>query len=583
MNLKPFVFLVMSLIAVLALARGWKSEGGALRTNLIESDGIGYYMYLPAIFISQNLSHQEVDNRYIFNQDGRAVNKYFAGTAYLMAPFFGVAALIDYPNEGPINPYSRTFQLAIAIAALFYFFIGLFTLFRLMREMRFTDVSICISMVALVFGTNLLVYTVYHPSLSHVYSFACNTLFLWCAHRLFRSPSNRMLMCASALLGLAVAIRPINLLIVLTIPLLGVKREELHHAMKFGLQYRRLLLACATIGLILLPQFVLWRIQSGSWFLQSYKNEGFYFNDPEITNFLFSFRKGLFIYSPILLISVCGALFFAPLRMQRVFFALFFVVFVYISASWWNWYYGPSFGQRVVVDFASVMVVGLAFLVQHFYKLKYRAILIGFLGILVILNLIQSYQYAQNILCSWNMNFEKYKYVFLSIDKSKQGVFGGQDDIAPFGQAIQAIATRTEDFNNDEMPAGVDGRMDRSKNMEGLEFSPAWELPAPSKWVDFKTHYAEIELSVWEECTNACKEALLVFEIKSTGSDRYFYRAIRLMDVPDGEPHQWIQRKYSIETDVIKREGDTIRAYLWNKDKANFLLDNVRITLFDIQ
>lgn len=571
------------IVATIAVTRGWQTENSALRTNLIESDGIGYYMHLPSIFISHNLSDQEVDNRYIFEHNGRAVNKYYAGTALLMSPFFFGATLINSLNNQPLSPYSGGFQLAIAIAGLFYFFIGVYALFQLMRAMLLSEKSIFISLFAVVFGTNLLVYAVYHPSFSHVYSFACNSLFLLFTYKLLKKPNNRMLILAFAVLGLSLVIRPINILIVLIVPFLGVKKEELQHFVKYMFSHYRWLLIGMVLLCIVLPQLIIWKIQSGSWLLNGYKNEGFYFMNPQISNFLFSFRKGLFIYTPILILCILGALMFAQTRIQKIFFALFILSFFYLSAAWWNWYYGPSFGQRVVVDFMSVMALGLAFLIQRMNKLKHLVITISVLVVLTIVNLIQSYQYTQNILCSWNMNFDKYKYVFLSTNQSKRGVFGGQNDIAPYGEWIHPISSIEEDFDIIHMTERESNYTSQAKNMSGQEFSAAWELPAPPEWIDGRTHYAEIELSVFEEYINACKEAYLVFEIQSKSNNPYFYRAIRLMDVPDGEAQQWISRNYSIETDVMKSREDTIRVYLWNKEKADFLLDDFRLTLFNIQ
>jgi hypothetical protein len=574
MKSKIFVWLVIALTALIAITKGWRSNDGSLRTNLIQGDGVGYYMYLPSMFVFHNLSNQEIDNRFVFDHDGEGVNKYFAGTSYLMSPFFFAAFAFESIRGEQLDPYCKSFQVSIAIAALVYFVIGVFALVMLMREMLFSERSIFISIAAIVFGTNLLVYTVYHPSYSHVYSFACNSLFLLFARRLFKSPSMRNLALTTVVLGLSIAIRPINMMVVMAVPFLSVSNTELQKLMRFVMNYRRILLVSGILFFIWFPQLLIWRIESGSWLLHSYKNEGFYFDKPQIVNFLFSFRKGLFIYSPILLIGIIGGLFFAPSRVQRIFFGLFFLLFVYISSSWWNWYYGPSFGQRVMVDFLGVLSLGFAIIIERVARTRYFAIVAALIVAFVLLNLAQSYQYTQNILCSWNMNYEKYKYAFLSFDKSKQGVFGGQDDIAPYGESRKVVMTRSDDFS--VYPTG-------SYVFSGDEFGPTWEVDVPAEWTPNRTQYAEIEIRVLEEFQNACFDAYAVIELNSVDGERYFYRAMRLLDVPNGLPLRWISKKYSIELDPIRKQGDKVKVYIWNKGLGQLEIDDFRLTLCAIQ
>ena len=54
---------------------------------------------------------------------------------------------------------------------------------------------------------------------------------------------------------------------------------------------------------------MLWKWQTGSWVVYSYKDEGFDFMHPHFWEFLFSFQKGWLLWSPIIGI----AFFFAAL------------------------------------------------------------------------------------------------------------------------------------------------------------------------------------------------------------------------------------------------------------------------------
>ncbi|MCB0815419.1 MAG: hypothetical protein KDB87_19920, partial [Flavobacteriales bacterium] len=54
-----------------------------------------------------------------------------------------------------------------------------------------------------------------------------------------------------------------------------------------------------------------WKVYGGAWIFDSYQNPGegldlFY---PHLHRFLFSFRKGWFIYTPLMLVAAAGLLF----------------------------------------------------------------------------------------------------------------------------------------------------------------------------------------------------------------------------------------------------------------------------------
>src|SRR3954463_5724293 len=97
----------------------WNGEEDDAYKKIIRGDGKGFYMYLPAIFITQDLGQQEPDNRFIFKTEGGSINKYFAGTAVCMAPFFAAGYAADFSGDAP-DGYSEPFQKALSIAALFY-------------------------------------------------------------------------------------------------------------------------------------------------------------------------------------------------------------------------------------------------------------------------------------------------------------------------------------------------------------------------------------------------------------------------------------------------------------------------------
>ena len=105
--------------------------------RVIVSDGKGYYSYLPALFIYHDTDFGFIDKYesdyypaggqlykdFRFDTGNGIVNKYFPGPAVLWLPFFtgahAVATIFGVPTDG----YSMPYQLAIAFAAFFYFWL----------------------------------------------------------------------------------------------------------------------------------------------------------------------------------------------------------------------------------------------------------------------------------------------------------------------------------------------------------------------------------------------------------------------------------------------------------------------------
>ena len=123
-------------------------------------------------------------------------------------------------------------------------------------------------------------------------------------------------------------------------------------------------------------QFVYYYLATGYFIIWSYGGEGFTnWMRPEIINVLFSTQKGLFIYYPVLLFSMIGLLFLRRDLSYKI--IIFLVVSTYITASWWCWYYGGSFGMRPFVDVLAVFSMPLAMTLDKFYTKKVMWLLIG--------------------------------------------------------------------------------------------------------------------------------------------------------------------------------------------------------------
>jgi hypothetical protein len=182
-------------------------------------------------------------------------------------------------------------------------------------------------------------------------------------------------------------------------------------------------------GVIIVGGFVafmslVWYIQCKQFFLNTYQSEeGFYFLNPQILNILFSYKKGLFIYTPILILAFVGL--FAWLRNGRYFEAVtwlsFFALLTYILSAWWSWFYGCSYGLRAYIEFFPILFIPIAALVQTEKKiLRTAVVLFGFACLY--LNLVQTYQYKEYILHWIDMDKSSYWKVFGKTERKYKGL-----------------------------------------------------------------------------------------------------------------------------------------------------------------
>lgn len=113
-----------------------------------------------------------------------------------------------------------------------------------------------------------------------------------------------------------------------------------------------------------IPQIIIWKIQSGHFLHYSYTGESFsYIYNPKIMDVLFSDAKGLFIFSPILLISlIVLIMFWRETKLYRLSFCMVFILSTYICASWWCWWFGAAYGQRTFVDIMCIFAPPLCLL-----------------------------------------------------------------------------------------------------------------------------------------------------------------------------------------------------------------------------
>lgn len=426
--------------------------------EVIKADGMGYYDYLPAAIIYGDLLdckkdsvHNSIANMregYFLPYKEKCVTKYPCGTAILLSPFFLYAHLTAPIKAYPNNGYSKPYQLSVFYGAVFYLFLGLIFIKKLLSLYSISRPSIFMVQLFITLSTSLIHYTYYDSAFSHVYSFFAISAFSFFVRSFFVHKKINHFMYACILLGIVFLLRNVNILIVLFIPFLAGSWENLVLNIKY-LFHSKVKLLCGVLFFlcIIFIQLLLWHLQTGDFFVFSYQGESFNFFDPAFFNILFSYRKGLFIYSPLLFFSLFGLIYFITDKKNFLFISwvLFFIVLTYMLSSWWSWYYGYSYGMRVYIDFYAVFCIPLGILIDR--QRSYIKILIVLLLLpTVLINILQTYQYKEYILNWGNMNKDSYWNVFLKTGDQFKGLtwkkefhFNDQSTQKVFSQSIPDV------------------------------------------------------------------------------------------------------------------------------------------------
>ena len=435
----------------------WNGTSGQNYKNIIRGDGEGYYNYFPAL-LNGEIDSQQANSTFLNKVDSNhVVNKYSIGTALSISPFVIPTYLVQRLSFENVDLHSEYFHKSVSIAALFYLILGLVFLRKLLILYNLETRTISFSIFAIFFGTNLAYYTLLEPAMSHIYSFAFISIFVYLIKKISLEPLKRHLLFTAIVLAIITLIRPINIIILFAIPLLIDKNTKV--VIKyFSNNIKTIVYAVIIFLAIIFIQFIAWYIQTGSFFIWSYSNEGFYFGKPEIINFLFSFRKGFFIYTPFAFLAIL--IFIISFRKNKAILikALLFLLFVfYLFSSWWNWYYGDSFSSRVMVDFLSIIGLLFAIALDKFKIIGQRIIVITAFT-LVLLNVFQSYQYYYNIMSRYDMNFEKYKYIFGKFGSNNSWILGGNQDIIQYhNYEPQNIINKSFESNNTSFRYEIEG------------------------------------------------------------------------------------------------------------------------------
>jgi len=589
-----FWFIGIVLVFFIIKARFIDDKGDRWR-RIVDTDGRGYYAHLPAILIYHDLDYRFIDScetsvqginrsQQFIPVDGRLENKYFVGEAVLLLPFFLLAYVISYFALNDLSGYNVIFFSSVAVAAVFYAFVGLIFIRKTLKLYKVKEKWIGLVLLLLVFGTNVFHYVVYEPSVSHIYSFAMVSTFIYLIKKFQLEKTGSYLILSSIVLGLITIIRPVNVMIVLSIPFLAGSydgfKKFLNDVLKSGWY---LLFAIAGFIAVIFIQLLVYYFTHGQFYIWTYRYEGLDFYNPHFWQVLISYRKGLFVYTPLMLVAILFVIpYFKRSTFASISFILCFVIVTYVISCWSSWEYGGSFSMRPFLEYYPLLILPMAFALNEIVKPVVIASFLVLFFMITTLCIFQTYQYQYGIITFINMDKEKYWKVFLKSDRRYKVVAS-----PPLVEKVShdSIVLRKTFINDFEIPEGdFTGQYNKSEFYSGKQCMKVDKNAEFSQ--GFQSSYNQLgkdsifylEVSMMTKKHNDKNDAALIVSMETPDFKIYDYFSYPVSLLMNNK-NKWERMEYSVK---LPRMGpdDLLKVYVWNPSESPFFIDDFKVELF---
>lgn len=590
-----FILCSLFLIASTFTTKRWNNPYNAV----ISWDAAGYYLYLPSFFYDDlGKIHKAGDivNKYnpfgcSFEDANKKVNdnyiiKYTCGVALMELPAFIAAHYWSKAGNYPLDGFSYPYQICINFWSIFVVIAGLWFLRKNLLKW-FDDNTVAIILFILCVATNLYNFTSFSGNMSHSYLFTLYLLIIYFVDKFYKQPAYLIALLLGLLAGLAVLTRPTEIVCMIPIVLWNVSnfvevKERITFLKVHFLKLFVFFLSAIAVGSI---QLVYWKTYSGHWIFWSYgDNETFSFLHPHIFNGLLSYKKGWFIYTPIMLLILPG-FYFLYKKYRSIFWAvfLFCIVNIYFVFSWNCWWYGGSFSQRSLIQSYSLLAFPLAAFIESAQKKRFFIIGITvFILFCSWLNILMTYQSycKQSIMETESMSKKYFWKIFgkTSIEKHDKKYIDLRDEI-PSGFNNKFVPIYSNDFEQ------ADFADSSSEAFSGKKVLLLNKLKQESKEtiIDIsnkqgyyratvKVHSKDVEWNVWKQT-----QWIIALYNDNTEIRSNFYRIYRII-----EPNSW--QEISIDIKVPKNKTpNKLKIKFWNADSEKEIkIDDLKVFFAEI-
>ncbi len=571
----------------------WQQTGNE---STIGYDVAGYYGYLPALCIYNDLGYlgyqDSVFSAYGLGNsypnytapNGRQVMKYPLGAAVMYLPWFAAAHWYALAKGQPADGYSRPYQAALSWGCLIYTLIGLIFARKVLLT-RFSDKTTSLTLLLLIFGSNYLNYAAIDNAMTHSLLFTLFSMLIWLTIAFYKQPKTIPAIAIGALTGLAIITRPSEIVICLIPILWGVAdyRGAIARLHFFRRHILKIISAVIAALAIVSLQLIYWKFAAGHFIEYTYTDQGFDFLRPHLYEVLFTFRKGWWVYTPVMLLIIPGFIFLRK-KYREIFPAcfLFFLFTLWIVASWEIWWYGGSLGQRALVQSYAILLFPLAAFAEAALQAKayLKIILTAFILFCVGYNMMLTWQAhaATGIFEAENMNRPYFWKTFFRTRVSKQDkLLLDRVDIhkRPVANSENIRHLEFEDTSTavvaDPLHPGNHVRL-INKEFPFYSFNIARRETGDRGWLHISAmcYIDQKEWDIWK-----ADQIAVWFLDGTTRVKSNFIRIQRILDAG-----YWSEVYF--DAAVPKSHFDSIEiAFIHLGSRYTLLLDNIRVSAFD--
>jgi len=582
-------------------------------------DSFGYYMYLPATFIHNDLdslnqtmnavsAHSSWKGSYFAKNPlgtdvahhigkGRQVIKYTSGLAILNIPLFAIAhvsaKLTGYSADG----FSLPYRLFIHLSGILHAFLGLLFVRRILKK-QFTDWIVAITLIAIALATNLYYFSTYNSAMAHPALFMLHALLILSTINFYKHFKYKDAILIGLSAGIITLIRPTEI-ICLLIPVLYGLFHTYNITNKLSLFIKKwplLLTAIAAYITAGLPQLVYWKYTSGNWLYYSYGNEGFDFLNAKIHAGLFSFHNGWLAYTPVMYFAVLGMFILLFKRHNLKWPILTFIpLHIYIIYSWWCWYYINGFGSRPMVETYALLSIPFAICIYHLYQIKWLKYLAPIaITFFIYHNVFQTWQQTNGVLWSEcaNFNFVKQTFGKTSLNYTDLVVFDSHEIQPQKTLKLKAeIGTINFENPNENTAKNISNKHAHSGNNSFLTKQGLFTPSVNKKVKDLDIKAGNwIKASTWayreHKALEIYRNNSLVCSIERNGKS-IVYKAIRIDNkINDGtsfwggKVNEWGEVSFYIKVPDDLQPDDLVKVFVWNNIAQSLFIDDVSAHIY---
>ena len=328
----------------------------------VYGDGIYYYSWVRSLVVDHDISFHNEYAQFGGSQPqsplGLTGNVYSIGPALFWFPTFMTLFQLFHGNG-----YSLLYQLSIGFISCLYVIAGVIILFRLLQT-YFSEKNSILTVIGIMFGTNLLFYGAVDTVNSHSLSFFIATILITFI------VEKRSFVLIGFFAGLLSLMRTQDaIFLLLALPLIWEKvRQYKPTGSKIFHVFPYSLLLMTSFFLAFVPQLIAWQLLYGTVTKSPYMDNYHFFDivHPHLFEVLFSTNNGLILWTPLVILCLFGCIALSKrLRTIRIPMLGLVILQWFLIASWSFWWQGASFSGRMFISILPLLSLGLASVIER--------------------------------------------------------------------------------------------------------------------------------------------------------------------------------------------------------------------------